>query len=213
LEHGKSSGSGYASGCRCSDCRSAHATRALEYYRANTRRILDRAAARRKDKSRRCVLCENRALYKSRYCQACKEVRRADRREKYRLQEQLRRLNPTYKERQRLKAAEYRRKNPERVREALRRYQAEKRPHLKMYGITKSDFDAMTRRQNLRCVICLRKCDLHVDHDHSSGRVRGLLCGNCNRGVGIFAESPQRLMRAARYMIHSHRLPFTAETT
>ena len=61
--------------------------------------------------------------------------------------------------------------------------------------------DERPQRQMGRCAICDKATpDLHVDHDHISGRIRALLCGNCNRMIGIAGESPQRLRSAASYL-------------
>jgi hypothetical protein len=55
-----------------------------------------------------------------------------------------------------------------------------------------------------RCRICKtdfrRASDKHVDHDHASGAVRGVLCGNCNRAIGLFQNDPRRLRTAAAYL-------------
>lgn len=47
------------------------------------------------------------------------------------------------------------------------------------------------------------KFKLHVDHDHVSGKMRGLLCQKCNHGIGLMGEDPDRLRRAARYLEES----------
>ena len=74
------------------------------------------------------------------------------------------------------------------------------------YGIGNVEFDAMLEKQGGGCAICgkIHKEKsggrLHVDHCHSSGAVRGLLCGNCNNGLGRFADDEARLERAAEYL-------------
>lgn len=83
------------------------------------------------------------------------------------------------------------------------------------YGITREQYDAA---QALGCSICgAMDRKLHIDHDHaccpSSGGhgqatcgrcVRGLICGPCNRGLGLFGDDPDALVRAARYLTEAH---------
>lgn len=77
-----------------------------------------------------------------------------------------------------------------------------------MYGVTPEQYSAMLARQDHRCAICgsdtwpgaRRAGSPHVDHDHANGKVRGLLCGNCNNGLGMFADDPVRLRAAADYL-------------
>ena len=72
------------------------------------------------------------------------------------------------------------------------------------FGISVDDFDAMLEAQGGRCAICRtrpeREASLHVDHCHDSGRIRGILCLNCNQGVGTFGDDPALLERAASYL-------------
>lgn len=73
------------------------------------------------------------------------------------------------------------------------------------YGITEDDYRRLHEAQLGLCAICLRSEDeigerLCVDHDHANGRVRGLLCRKCNKAVGGFEESLERLERAADYL-------------
>lgn len=71
------------------------------------------------------------------------------------------------------------------------------------YGITDEQYVAMLEAQHGKCAICKghqvegrRMC---VDHCHKTGQIRGLLCDYCNRGLGFFRDSPDRLREAARY--------------
>lgn len=70
--------------------------------------------------------------------------------------------------------------------------------------MTVDDFDQMKEAQGGRCAICDQPCDkggeLSVDHCHETGRVRGLLCRNCNVGLGYFRDLPGRLTDAANYL-------------
>ena len=73
--------------------------------------------------------------------------------------------------------------------------------HLKRrYGITSAEFDAMSEAQGGVCALCRRRPPQHVDHDHLTGQVRGLLCSGCNQGLGNFRDDAAVLRLAADYV-------------
>ena len=77
--------------------------------------------------------------------------------------------------------------------------------HLKRkFGMTIEQYDAMLAAQGGGCFICGRPpredISLHVDHDHSTGRVRGILCFCCNNALADLQEDPQLLTRAMTYL-------------
>jgi hypothetical protein len=81
----------------------------------------------------------------------------------------------------------------------------ERAGHLKRkFGMTIEQYDAMLETQGGGCCICGRPprddISLHVDHDHSSGTVRGILCFCCNNALADFQENPTLLVKAASYV-------------
>jgi hypothetical protein len=92
----------------------------------------------------------------------------------------------------------------------------------RLYGISPEEYDALRAEQEYRCAICLRHEDelpakkvgrprldgkptaevmkLQVDHDHDTDAIRGLLCWQCNTGIGCFQDQPDRLARAIAYV-------------
>ena len=70
------------------------------------------------------------------------------------------------------------------------------------YGMTVADFDKMAAAQNYCCFLCGddEMDEFHVDHNHDTGKVRGLLCSNCNTGIGLLRECPKLFERAAQYV-------------
>ncbi|MGS2645839.1 endonuclease VII domain-containing protein [Streptosporangium sp. G12] len=78
------------------------------------------------------------------------------------------------------------------------------------YGITADEYDQMLESQNGVCLICSgpppNGRPLVVDHCHSTGDVRGLLCNNCNALLGMAADDIQRLTAAITYLEKSRRL-------
>ncbi len=103
---------------------------------------------------------------------------------------------PDLKESHRRASREWHRRNPEYVRNA----------HLnRQYGISSVEFQELLAKQNGVCAICGgTQADparpLAVDHDHDTGRVRGLLCDPCNQGLGGLQDSPELLKRAIEYL-------------
>ena len=74
---------------------------------------------------------------------------------------------------------------------------------LRAFGLTPEAYDTLLARQNGHCAICPAtpgRIRLAVDHCHVTGRVRGLLCTNCNNGLGRFRDDPALLTRAAEYL-------------
>lgn len=86
----------------------------------------------------------------------------------------------------------------------------------KRYGITKEEYQDMLKEQSGKCRICdsLPKEGkrLDVDHCHSTQNVRGLLCNNCNRGLGHFKDSPVLLVEALRYLLFSGKASINGDT-
>ncbi|WP_329389638.1 endonuclease VII domain-containing protein [Streptomyces sp. NBC_01716] len=68
------------------------------------------------------------------------------------------------------------------------------------YGITMAERDEMISSQMGICVICLSAPAAHVDHCHETGRVRGVLCFNCNSAIGKLGDNPDTLRRATAYL-------------
>jgi hypothetical protein len=104
--------------------------------------------------------------------------------------------------------------NPERVRENMARFVAagkrqlsNRKSHLKRkYGLTLEEFAALLTSQGGGCAICGKPDPDNVDHDHATGRVRGILCWNCNVGVGQFEDSEDRLAAALHYLTRDDEL-------
>ena len=72
------------------------------------------------------------------------------------------------------------------------------------YGLTKDQFDELFDSQGRCCAICKTKDkgpkDWHIDHDHVTGKVRGVLCRHCNPMLGKAKDDPDILRRAADYL-------------
>ena len=94
---------------------------------------------------------------------------------------------------------EYRKRRPRNVRNT------ELKKH---YGITLDDWESLHTAQNGVCAICQqtestssdRYANLAVDHCHTTGKVRGLLCNTCNRALGLFKDNPVVLAAALQYL-------------
>jgi len=85
--------------------------------------------------------------------------------------------------------------NPDRARDGYLR---------RTFGLSLAEYEEMLTAQHGTCAICGRPprkgSSLHVDHDHETGAVRGLLCFRCNGGLGQFKEEFERLVTASEYL-------------
>lgn len=119
------------------------------------------------------------------HCKVCAAARLREWRSNNRERENQSRLN-------------WNRSNPEKVEQYART------SSLRKYGLNLEDYDQMLEAQGGKCFICRRHCSsgrrLAVDHNHVTGKVRALLCSNCNRGIGHFQESIELLRAAINYL-------------
>lgn len=76
----------------------------------------------------------------------------------------------------------------------------------KKYGISKEQYEQLLQKQNNKCSICgVEHIDSHrkrlfIDHNHETGKIRGLLCQPCNTGLGHFKDNPVLLKKAVQYL-------------
>jgi hypothetical protein len=86
-----------------------------------------------------------------------------------------------------------------RCRECMQKRDRER--HLAMsYGLTSEGVAELLSQQNGVCIICLRAPAVHIDHDHTTGEVRGMLCFRCNAALGQLGDDVDRVRRAADYL-------------
>lgn len=132
----------------------------------------------------------------------------------------VRLLRDDVKEANRQKSAQARANNPEKIKQNVARYKEnlknnpEKQEKVKKkkldyhyqseYGLTYQQVEDMKMAQGYRCAICetifLSTKDAHVDHSHTTGKVRQILCSSCNLGIGKFKESKETLQKAIEYL-------------
>lgn len=119
------------------------------------------------------------------------------------------------------KAKRWRIRNPEKMKEAVknwadnnkeRRWQITRDYFLKRdYGLTEADYQQMLEEQKRCCAICGTDTPtgkwkvFAVDHDHRTGFVRGLLCNECNRGMGLLKDNVELLIKSAQYLSNAEK--------
>ena len=90
----------------------------------------------------------------------------------------------------------------------------------KNYGIDRDTFNTLYEKQEGRCAICgeygekdidTATSKLHVDHDHETNEIRGLLCSPCNAGLGCFRDDTERMRKAIDYLNRNNVKPKSSE--
>lgn len=120
-------------------------------------------------------------------------------------QREWRRRNPH-------KLAEYKQREKEKERSPTKEQRERKRNYdlVRCFGISVQQYDELLKQQNGGCAICDRpNADsrghrLHVDHDHKTGEIRGLLCASCNKDLIGRRTDPDLFHRAAVYLSSEH---------
>lgn len=184
---------------RKAECRSCQSAASADHYAQRKSEIRPRAPFH----PRPCSLCgvvyDETGYYANnrcrdgyeRRCKKCHNARsNASRRKRVEELGGYAALHDPVKRRQ--SEAKYRQKNPERFRAAQRRFK---------YGITADEYAEMVEASKGLCAICRkpmkRPC---IDHCHETGKVRGLLCHNCNVGIGNLRDDPDIMRAAIRYL-------------
>jgi len=192
---------------QCKECACA---RSREWYEANKERAAarnkawyaanrDRAAATSKawrEANPDRVVAIQRAWYeknKERVAVTRRAWKKANPDRAAAIQKEWREANP---DRVAAIQKEWREANPDRAAAIKLQYR---------YGVSLADYNAMLETQDDSCAICGRTAEeegqrLAVDHDHDTDEVRGLLCGNCNRAIGLFQHDPKLLRGATIYL-------------
>ena len=120
----------------------------------------------------------------------------------------------------------YKKKHPEKVKEGYKKYRKnnnvkikeyrdkdinkdyQKEYQIKKYNITLEEYNTMLEEQDYKCAICGKEKSENgksfaVDHNHKTGETRGLLCNNCNVGIGFFKDSAEITAKATAYLINN----------
>lgn len=125
-------------------------------------------------------------------------------RRKHQTSEEYKEYRRKYKK-EYLKNPLHRKKENERMKE-YRKTSANKNTVLKrLYGISFEEYSKLLLKQNYKCAICdIDEVEygkkLVVDHNHKTGKVRGLLCRNCNVGIGLLQDNKELLKKASLYV-------------
>jgi len=109
----------------------------------------------------------------------------------------------TWRDTHRSDRSEYQKKYRELNRDKLNET-AKKHHYLRRYGITKEKAAVLIEKAENKCQICgdgfSKENPAHIDHDHNTGIVRGVLCRCCNSGLGLFKDNPDILKLALEYL-------------
>lgn len=120
------------------------------------------------------------------YDYACKKCKDAGVREY--------RKNPEYRKADARRAKKYR--DIHKIKLIHKRY-------LKTYGITYEQKESLLKEQNYQCKICSKEVNMisgHLDHNHETKKIRGILCTNCNTAIGLFKDDKEILLKAVGYL-------------
>jgi|10_taG_2_1085330.scaffolds.fasta_scaffold08177_3 hypothetical protein len=178
-----------------------------EYYIKNKEAICDRVKTYQED-NREKRLAQQKE-YREKNKEAIKEYREKN---KEQIAAQQKEYNEKNKEQIAAQQKEYYEKNKEQIAAQRKEYNEKNKEQKaaywreKKYGLSSEDYKNMLDEQNDKCKICLTSFTIldtkhiHVDHCHTTNKIRGILCGMCNLGLGHFKDDIQKLTKAINYL-------------
>ncbi len=167
-----------------------------------------------------CVECNSELTKRSRgpspsRCESCKRKRASELRKKPERKEKERETMRVWNKNNRHRINYLRQKR----RKANPEKEKEKRRNEKLrcyYNISPDDYSRLLAIQNGCCAICgsthhygnKKSSHFQIDHDHTTGDVRGLLCAKCNRGLGLLGDSESSILKVLNYLRGNHAKKF-----
>ena len=144
-------------------------------------------------------------------CRDC--IRQHDKQYREKHKEEIRQYSKQYREKHKRKIRQYRKEHKKEEKQYNKEYKEKHKEELKyhsierIYGLSPEEYDAMLKAQHNRCAICRKPFvdaqHTHIDHDHATGKVRGILCSNCNHMLGMAHDNPKILQEGIDYLKRS----------
>lgn len=130
------------------------------------------------------------------YCKSCENLIRSNKRKN----------DDNFRLRENARSKKWSLDNPERSKNGIRN------ATLKLkYGIGIKEYQLLFKKQHGKCAICetinsggRENKSFHIDHNHITGQIRGLLCWSCNTSLGKFNDDPKLLMKASEYLLKNY---------
>jgi len=95
-------------------------------------------------------------------------------------------------------------RHPEKLKKITSNYYSQQRKLdlLRQYSLTNIELEKLIKSQDNKCAICKKPfiTTPYIDHDHKTGKIRGLLCRECNGGIGMFKDNTTLLRNAIHYL-------------
>lgn len=129
-------------------------------------------------------------------CKCCKEIKPINSFSVVSHNQNKRGVDSWCKSCKKLATKRYRKNNPDKAAKWKRESK------VRSYGISVETYQKMISDQNNCCAICGTSSDrsLDIDHCHTTGKVRGLLCSYCNKAIGMFKDNAEYLKSAIKYL-------------
>ena len=113
------------------------------------------------------------------------------------------------KNKERERHRKYRQENKDKINKEAKKYRQKNRNkiinqyYIKKHNISLNKKIKLLEQQNWQCYICKKIIDVnngHIDHCHKTKKIRGILCGSCNRALGLFQDNIKLLKKAINYL-------------